>query len=279
MGLQIVSADERMAERTGVKALVCGSYGVGKTSLLRTLNPATTLFLDLEAGARSVRDVPVDEVRPKTWQECRDLACWFGGPDLNLDDNQVYSAKHYVHVCEQFGDPTALEKYETLFVDSLTVASRICFSWSERQPDAFNAKGQKDTRGAFGLYGRELIAWCGRLQRARTRNVVMVALLDQKEDDFGRKSWVLQISGGPAKAIPGLVDVVLTMALIQPEEGEPYRAFVTDVANDWGYPAKYRTERPGCLDALEPPDLSKLFDKLNDATQGPSAKTYPRAAA
>lgn len=279
MGLQIVSADQRVAERTGVKALVCGSYGVGKTSLLRTLNPATTLFLDLEAGARSVRDVQVDEVRPKSWQECRDLACFFSGPDLNLADNQVYSAKHYDHVCEQFGDPGALDKYETLFVDSLTVASRICFSWAERQPDAFNAKGQKDTRGAFGLYGRELIQWCARLQHARTRNVVMIVLLDQKEDDFGRKTWSLQLQGGPARAVPGLVDVVLTMAMIEPEDGEPYRAFVTDVANEYGYPAKYRTERPGCLDPLEPPHLGKLFAKLNDSAGASREESFPRAVA
>lgn len=277
MALQIIGADQRLAERSGVKALVVGRYGVGKTSLLRTLDPASTLFIDLEAGARSVSDVPVDEVRPSSWQECRDLACWFAGPDLNLDDKQPYSRKHFDYVCEQFGDPAALEKYETLFVDSLTAASRMCFTWAERQDEAFNAKGQKDTRGAFGLYGREMITWCNRLQHARTRNVVLVALLDEKEDDFGRKSWVMQVQGGPARAIPGLVDVVVTMAMIEPEEGEPFRALVTDVANQWGYPAKYRTDRPGCLDALEAPDLGALFAKLNGA--GSSAKTYPRAAA
>lgn len=265
MGLQIISADERMAERTGVKALVLGQYGVGKTSLLRTLNPSTTLFVDLEAGAMSVRGLPVDEIRPKSWKECRDLACWFSGPDVNLDDTQAYSQKHFDYVCEQFGDPEALDKYETLFVDSLTAASRICFAWAERQPEAFNAKGQKDTRGAFGLYGRELIQWCDRLQRARTRNVVLVALLDEKEDEFKRRSWVMQVQGGPARAIPGLVDVVVTMALIEKDDGGTYRAFVTDVTNEWGYPAKYRTDRPGCLAPLEPPHLGKLFAKLNDS--------------
>lgn len=279
MPLQIIGADQRMAERVGVKALIVGRYGVGKTSLLRTLDPSATLFVDLEAGALSVRDVPVDEVRPKSWQECRDLACWFAGPDLNLDDSQAYSRKHFDYVCEQFGDPASLEKYDTLFVDSLTAASRLCFAWAERQPEAFNAKGQKDTRGAFGLYGRELIQWCTRVQHARTRNAVMVALLDEKEDDFGRKSWVIQVQGRAAEAIPGLVDVVLTMAVIEPDEGEPYRALVTDVMNPWKYPAKYRTDRPGCLDAIEEPHLGKLFAKLNDTARGASAKTTPRAAA
>jgi hypothetical protein len=280
MSLQIISADERMAERKGVKALVCGAYGVGKTSLLRTLNPAETLFVDLEAGAMSVRDVPVDEIRPKTWEECRDLACFFAGPDTNKKDRDSYSEKHFEKVCEQFGDPRSLDKYSTLFVDSLTIAARMCLAWAEQQPESFNAKGQKDTRGMYGLYGRELTAWATRLQHARTRNVVLVSLLDQKEDDFKRKSWVLQVPGGPGNAIPGLVDVVLTLAVIDPEDGPPFRAFVTDVANEFGYPAKYRTDRPGCLEALEKPHLGELFAKLNeDTARGASAKTTPRAAA
>jgi ABC-type phosphate/phosphonate transport system ATPase subunit len=80
MGLPIISADERMKQTRGVKALILGPPGVGKTSLLRTIDPASTLFVDLEAGDLAVQDVAVDQMRHGTWEECRDLACFMSGP-------------------------------------------------------------------------------------------------------------------------------------------------------------------------------------------------------
>ena len=48
MTLPIILADQRLAERRGIKAAIFGKSGIGKTSLLWTLNPDTTLFFDLE---------------------------------------------------------------------------------------------------------------------------------------------------------------------------------------------------------------------------------------
>ena len=38
--MKIISADERLRERRGAKVLIVGPAGVGKTSLLRTLDRA-----------------------------------------------------------------------------------------------------------------------------------------------------------------------------------------------------------------------------------------------
>jgi hypothetical protein len=65
--VRIIGADERLAERRGVKALIVGPTGVGKTSLLHTLDPARTLFIDIEAGDLSVQDVPIDTIRIDDW--------------------------------------------------------------------------------------------------------------------------------------------------------------------------------------------------------------------
>ena len=48
MSLPIISADQRLKEKKGIKLLLLGPSGVGKTTLLLTLDPETTLFMDLE---------------------------------------------------------------------------------------------------------------------------------------------------------------------------------------------------------------------------------------
>ncbi|MBF0155206.1 MAG: AAA family ATPase, partial [Magnetococcales bacterium] len=48
--LPIIRAEQRMAERRGIKACIFGKSGIGKTTLLWSLDPETTLFFDLEAG-------------------------------------------------------------------------------------------------------------------------------------------------------------------------------------------------------------------------------------
>ena len=75
-----------------------------------------------------------------------------------LRDDQSYSQAHYDQVCAQFGDPAMLAKYSLIFVDSITVAGRLCLQWAKGQPQAFSEKtGKPDTRGAYGLHASELV--------------------------------------------------------------------------------------------------------------------------
>jgi hypothetical protein len=93
--MQIISADERLRERRGAKVLIVGPTGVGKTSLLRTVDPKRTLFLDVEAGDLSVLDVPVPTIRVMDWPAARDLACRIGGPNPSFPPSACYSRAHY----------------------------------------------------------------------------------------------------------------------------------------------------------------------------------------
>lgn len=101
------------------------------------------------------------------------------------------------------------------------------------------------------------------LQHARGKNVVFVAILDERLDDYNRKVFVPQIEGSKTSLeLPGIVDEVVTLAEIKAEDGSAYRAFVTHTVNPYGYPAK---DRSGRLDLLEPPDLSALIAKCAGA--------------
>jgi hypothetical protein len=266
MTLPIISADERLAEKRGIKGCIFGKSGIGKTSLLWTLPAENTLFFDLEAGDLAIEGWAGDTIRPRTWQDCRDFAVFIGGPNPALREDQPYSQAHYDAVRERFGDPATLEKYDTVFVDSITVAGRLCFQWCKGQPQAFSDKtGKPDTRGAYGLHGQEMIAWLTHLQHARGKNIWFVGILDEKLDDFNRRFFQPQIEGSKTGLeLPGIVDQVITMAELKTEDGTPYRAFICHTLNPHGFPAK---DRSGRLELLEEPHLGRLMDKIARAAK------------
>jgi hypothetical protein len=261
MALPIILADQRLSERRGIKAVIFGKSGIGKTSLLWTLPPDTTLFFDLEAGDLAIEGWSGDTIRPRTWEECRDFAVFIGGPNPAIPDSRPYSNKHYADACAKFGDPRALDKYATVFIDSITVAGRLCFQWAKEQPEAFSEKtGKPDIRGAYGLHGREMIGWLTHLQHTRGKHVWFVGILDERLDDFNRKVFQPQIDGSKTGLeLPGIVDQVITMADIADANGQPQRAFVCQTLNPWGYPAK---DRSGRLDMVEAPHLGRLMEKI-----------------
>ena len=281
MSLPIISADERLKETRGIKGVIFGKSGIGKTSLLWTLEPQKTLFFDLEAGDLAIEGWGGDSIRPRTWQQCRDFAVFIGGANPALREDQPYSQAHYNAVCEKFGDPSSLDKYETVFIDSITVAGRLCFQWCKGQPQAFSEKtGKADTRGTYGLHGQEMIAWLTHLQHTRGKNIWFVGILDEKLDDFNRKVFVPQIEGSKTGLeLPGIVDQVVTMAEITADDGGKFRAFVNHTLNPFGFPAK---DRSGRLEVLEEPHLGKLMAKIKGpATPAPERLLHslPQAAA
>ncbi|MCC6008420.1 MAG: ATP-binding protein [Rhodobacteraceae bacterium] len=279
MTLPIISADARLAEPRGIKGCIFGKSGIGKTTLLWTLDPQSTLFMDLEAGDLAIEGWPGDTIRPRTWTECRDFAVFIGGPNPALRDEQAYSPAHYEAVCAKFGDPAALERYQTIFVDSITVAGRLCFQWCKGQPEAVSEKtGKPDVRGAYGLHGREMIGWLTHLQHTRARNVWLVGILDEKLDDFNRRYFAPQIDGSKTGLeLPGIVDEVITMAELADEGGAPYRAFICQTLNPWGYPAK---DRSGRLAQLEEPHLGRLMEKIRQpAPPAPERLRFTRPEA
>jgi hypothetical protein len=261
MGFKIITADERLKESNGIKGVIFGVSKIGKTSLLWTLDSKTTLFVDLEAGGLSVKDWKGDSIELRTWEDARNLAAFIGGPNPALREDQSYSQAHYDHIIKEYGDPTSLAKYKTIFIDSITVAGRLCFNWAKGQPQSFSEKtGKPNMLGTYGLHGQEMIGWLTHLQHTKNKNIWFVGLLDKKVDDFKRVQWEPQIEGAKTGLeLPGIVDEVISMVEMTKEDGETYRAFVCQTPNSWGYPAG---DRSGKLDVIEQPHLGRLMEKI-----------------
>lgn len=247
-----------------------------QNSLIKTLDTKTSMFVNMEAGMLSIQDWRGDHIDIRDWESARDLMCLLGGPNPAMRPDQTYSHAHYEHVKSKYGN--ILDKYTTVFWDSLTDASRLALQWAKGQPQAFSEKtGKPDMRGAYGLLAQELITWARHAQHTRGKNVWLVGLLDQKKDDYGRTTWEMQIEGSKAGLeIPGLIDQVISMVEMQTEDGTPYRAFVCKRPNQWGYPAG---DRSGRLDMIEEPHLGKLMEKIRSGKRNAEMVTaVPNAA-
>jgi hypothetical protein len=242
--------------------LIVGPTGVGKTSLLRTLDLSSTLFIDVEAGDLAVQDVAVDTFRPRTWPECRDLAVYLAGANPAVPDGAVYSEQHFDAVIDKFdAAPGRLAHYRTLLSDSDTAVGRLGLTWALQQSEAFSERsGKRDLRGAYGLFAREMCAWHLHLQQARAVNVVFLGILETVTDDFNQIEHRLQMEGSrTSRELPAIIDELITYNWIDFGDGVLTRAFVCTSPNKWRFPGK---DRSGRLDQIEEPHLGKLLDKL-----------------
>ena len=267
--MKIISAEERLGSDFGAKLMLLGESGIGKTSQLLTLDQEKTLFVNIEAGDLSVRNFKGVTLETETWQDCRDIAVLLGGPNMSItSENLSYGQAHYDNALKRFPNLKDINStYDNLFVDSISVASRLCFSWCEQQPDAETKGGVPNTLKIYGKLKTELVQWATHLQHIKNKNVIFVGLLDTYKDDVTQKdSYQIQMDGSGAKlAIPGIVDEMISYVWkpvnnLDPEQpASKQRMFVCHTDNPWDYPCK---DRSGLLSQIEEPHLGNLLNKI-----------------
>jgi hypothetical protein len=232
---------------------------------LKTLEEQT-LCLDFEAGLLSVQDwngaegPPPDILAVQTWEEARDLACLICGPNPAVRADKFYGKRHHEYCLKKYGFAEDLKRYKCIFIDSITVASRLCLEYAKSMSDVVKT-GKPDVRSAYGLMASEMLAWINHFQHLQGVDVIFVGGLDQKLDDFNRTVYSPQVGGSKVSSeLPGILDEVITMTAVQ----SGVRKFVCQTINPDGHPAK---DRSGKLNVFEDADLGKLLRKIKGQTE------------
>lgn len=257
MSLQIVTADQRLAAMT-VKMQIWGGAGVGKTTLLKTLDPATTLAIAPERGLLSVQKEDEfgpafmgDSIEPDAWPEHMALLQGF-----------------------QNGAP-GLAKYRNVFIDSTSIISKHGFEWAKAQPESFTKTGALDTRGAYGLLRREMSAWAWGWKNTNV-NVYMIGGLEMKENEATKfRDWMPLIMGGIGAELPYIFDYSLVMARFPGPDNKIFTGIFTNPITNPEYASVPVKTRGGCFDSIERPHLGYLTAKALGRLPAPSASTAP----
>jgi AAA domain len=212
------------AANHGVKLMVYGSAGVGKTCLAATTG-TSTLILSAEAGLLSLRFTDIPVVVITGMQGMKDAYTW-----LSSGDGQ---------------------QYETVILDSLSeIAEKVL---------AYEMGQNKDPRKAYGQMADTMVELVKSYRDLPGRNVVMIAKVEKQKDELEGKILLSpsfpgqQLSG----KLPYLFDELLYMRADRGTDGEVVRSLQTQT--DWSVMAK---DRSGCLDSFETPDLSVIFTKI-----------------
>lgn len=244
MALAIITADQRIRS-AAVKGLIFGQAGVGKTTLLKTLPTDSTLCLDFEAGMLSVQNDDQfgpawrgDSIRVETWPEAKAILEGFQKPEA----------------------APFLAKYKTVFIDSLTFASKLCIEWCKQQPQAYTKERNLDIWAVYRLLSEEMIGWTQGWKHLPGVNVWMLGGLERKKIDAVTE-WIPLLDGHKLYAeLPYIMDYCFVMARFRAADGNTYTGIFTDpVANpEYAHvPVKYRSK----LDAIEQPHLGQITAK------------------
>ncbi len=222
MGIKLTST--KNAHANGIKALVYGKAGIGKTTLMGTApNP---IILSAEAGLLALQDKDIPVIEIKSVQDADDA---------------------YEYLMSKDGD-----KYDTICLDSISEIAEVCLTEQKSE--------NKDGRIYWTGLADEMNKLIRKFRDMKGKNVIFSAKqIRVTDDDTGVTSYVAAMPGkNLTNGLPFFFDLVLYMSLYTDEDdGSKYRVINTSVS--YNYDAK---DRSGRLNKIEEPDLSKIFDKI-----------------
>jgi len=223
VALKFTTTDQA-AQLHGVKMLIYGVSGVGKTTLCATA--PQPIILSAEAGLLSLRKFQIPVIEIRTVDDLTEAHRWC---------QQAAEARQFATVC----------------IDSITEIGEVVLANAKRQV--------KDPRQAYGELIEKMMTTIKAFRDLQGKHVYMAAKAEPVKDEMtGVVRYMASMPGsklGPQ--LPYLFDEVFRLGINKTPQGEQYRFLQTQP--DLQYDAK---DRSGALDPIEPPDLNHVISKI-----------------
>ena len=207
----------------GVKLLVYGQAGAGKTSLIKTL--PGPIVLSAEGGLLSIQDADLPYIEINDMDTLREAWSWLSQSD-------------------------EAKGYQSVALDSISEIAEVVLNAEK--------KATKDPRQAYGAMQEQMTDIIRAFRDLPGRHVYMSAKLEKTQDEMGRVLYAPSMPGNKTgQALPYFFDEVLALRVEKDGEGATQRALMCDSDGLW-----LAKDRSGKLDAWETPDLTAIIAKI-----------------
>ena len=209
----------------GVKLLVYGQSGAGKTSLIPTL--PDPIVLSAEGGLLSIQDADLPFIEIASMDDLKEAFEWMSTPE-GL-------------------------KFKSVALDSISEIAEVVLNHEK--------KIAKDPRQAYGAMQEQMADIIRAFRDLPGRHVYMSAKLEKATDEMGRILYTPSMPGNQTgQSLPYFFDEVLALRVEKDADGNTQRAIMCDSDGLW-----LAKDRSGKLGAWEAPDLGEIIAKIGGA--------------
>ena len=221
MAIQIRKTSDIHAH--GVKMLVYGHAGSGKTSLCATLpNP---IIISAEAGLLSLQEVGLPYI-------------------------EVTSIDSLIEVYAFLTTSAEAKGYESVCLDSISEIAEVILIHEK--------KVTKDPRAAYGAMQDQLGDVIRKFRDMSGKNVYFTAKCEKSQDETGRILYAPMMPGNKTgQSLPYFFDLVMALRVEMDADKNPVRALMTETDGLW-----QAKDRSGKLETWESPDLGAIIKKI-----------------
>ena len=219
--MRVISTKDYL--NNGVKILVHGQAGIGKTCLCASL--PDPIIISVESGLLSLASLDIPAIEVKTLDDLGEVHEWLAGSD---------EAKKYKSIC----------------LDSISEIAEVVLNDEKNK--------EKDPRKAYGNMQDVMTDVIRAFRDLSGRNIYFSAKQERIQDDSGRLLFGPSMPGQKlAQQIPYLFDEVFAYQVVKDTNGVPTRMLLTQPDG-----ISIAKDRSGKLDMFEAPDLGAIINKI-----------------
>lgn len=207
----------------GIKVLIYGQAGAGKTSLIPTM--PSPVVLSAEGGLLSIAEADMPFI-------------------------EINSMASLMEAYQWLTESAEAKGFQSVALDSISEIAEVVLNHEK--------KVNKDPRAAYGAMQEQMADMIRAFRDLPGRHVYFSAKLEKSQDEAGRMLYAPSMPGNKTgQSLPYFFDEVLALRVEKDGEGNTQRALMAHSDGLW-----QAKDRSGKLDAWEAPDLGALINKI-----------------